>query len=72
MKKAMAFIFGAVLGGILGGITAIMLAPYSGEELRTVIQKEVDNIQVEIKEAAQKKRVELEEQLDGLIHPKES
>jgi len=72
MKKAMAFIFGAVLGGILGGVTAIMLAPYSGEELRTVIQKEVDNIQVEIKEAAQKKRVELEEQLDGLIHPKES
>jgi len=72
MKKAMAFIFGAVLGGVLGGITALMLAPYSGEELRTVIQKEVDNIQIEIKEAAQKKRVELEEQLDELIHPQES
>ncbi len=72
MKKAMAFIFGAVLGGVLGGITALMLAPYSGEELRTVIQKEVDNIQIEIKEAAQKKRTELEEQLDELIHPQES
>ena len=72
MKKAMAFIFGAVLGGVLGGITALMLAPYSGEELRIVIQKEVDNIQVEIKEAAQKKRVELEEHLDELIHPQES
>ena len=72
MKKAMAFIFGAVLGGVLGGITALMLAPYSGEELRTVIQKEVDNIQIEIKEAAQKKRAELEEQLDDLIHPQES
>ena len=72
MKKAIAFIFGAVLGGVLGGITALMLAPYSGEELRTVIQKEVDNIQVEIKEAAQKKRAELEEQLDELIHPQES
>jgi gas vesicle protein len=72
MKKAMAFIFGAALGGVLGGITALMLAPYSGEELRTVIQKEVDNIQIEIKEAAQKKRAELEEQLDELIHPQES
>jgi gas vesicle protein len=72
MKKAMAFIFGAVLGGVLGGITALMLAPYSGEELRTVIQKEVDNIQIEIKEAAQKKRAELEDQLDELIHPQES
>ena len=72
MKKAMAFIFGAVLGGILGGITALLLAPYSGKELRTVIQKEVENIQIEIKEAAQKKRAELEEQLDELIHPQES
>ena len=72
MKKAMAFIFGAVLGGVLGGITALMLAPYSGEELRTVIQKEVDNIQIEIKVAAQKKRAELEDQLDELIHPQES
>ncbi len=72
MKKAMAFIFGAVLGGVLGGITALLLAPYSGDELRTVIQKEVDNIQIEIKEAAQKKRAELEEQLDELIHPQES
>ncbi len=72
MKKAMAFIFGAVLGGVLGGITALLLAPYSGDELRTVIQKEVDNIQIEIKEAAQKKRAELEDQLDELIHPQES
>ena len=72
MKKAMAFIFGAVLGGVLGGVTALLLAPYSGDELRTVIQEEVDNIQIEIKEAAQKKRAELEEQLDGLINPQES
>ena len=72
MKKAMAFVFGAVLGGVLGGLTALLLAPYSGGELRTVIKKEVDNIQIEIKEAAQKKRAELEEQLDELIHPQES
>ena len=72
MKKAMAFVFGAVLGGVLGSITALLLAPYSGDELRDVIQKEVDNIQIEIKEAAQKKRAELEEQLDELINPQES
>jgi len=72
MKKAMAFIFGAVLGGVLGGVTALLLAPYSGKELQTVIQKEVESIQIEIKEAAQQKRAELEEQLDELIHPQES
>ena len=72
MKKAMAFVFGAVLGGVLGGVTALLLAPYSGEEMRSVIQKNVENIQIEIKEAAQQRRVELEEQLQGFINPQES
>lgn len=72
MKKAMSFIFGAVLGGVLGGLTALLLAPYSGEELRSVIQSGVENIQIEIKEAAQQKRVELEEQLQEFINPQES
>ena len=72
MKKAMAFIFGAVLGGVLGGLTALLLAPYSGEEFRSVIEKSVDNIQIEIKEAAQQKRIELEELLQEFINPQES
>ncbi len=72
MRKAMAFIFGAVLGGVLGGLTALLLAPYSGEELRSVIKQNVDNIQIEIKEAAQQKRVELEDQLQEFINSPES
>lgn len=69
MRKALAFTFGAIIGGILGAVTALMLAPSSGEQLRSSILKQVDRIQVEIKEAAQKKRVELEQQLEGLINP---
>ena len=72
MRKAMAFIFGAVVGGVLGALTALLLAPYSGEELRTVLQKNVENIQVEIKQAAQQKRAELEEQLQGLINTQDT
>jgi len=72
MKKAMAFVFGAVLGGVLGGLTALFLAPYSGEELRSVIKQGVDNIQIEVKEAAEQKRAELEGQLQELINPQES
>jgi gas vesicle protein len=72
MRKAIAFVLGAVLGGVLGGLTALLLAPYSGEELRTVMHQGIDNIQVEIKEAALQRRSELEEQLQEFINPKES
>jgi gas vesicle protein len=68
----MAFVFGAVLGGVLGGVTALLLAPYSGDELRSVIQQSIENIQIEVKEAAQEKRAELEDQLQELINPQES
>ena len=72
MRKAMAFVFGAVLGGVLGGLTALLLAPYSGDEMRTVIQQNIENIQLDIKEAAVQKRAELEDQLQDMINPKES
>jgi gas vesicle protein len=72
MRKAIAFTFGAVLGGILGGLAALLLAPYSGKDLRSAIQQQVNDIQIEIKEAAQNKRAELEKQLEVLIERKES
>jgi gas vesicle protein len=72
MRKAMAFTFGAIMGGVIGALVAMLMAPSSGEELRAAIQKQVEDIQSEITEAAQKKRAELEQQLDELIHPKES
>lgn len=72
MRKAMAFIFGAVVGGVVGAVSALLLTPYSGDELKSVIQKEVDNISIEIKEAALKKREELEKHLDELIHLEEA
>ena len=72
MRKAMAFTFGAIIGGVLGAVTALLLAPSSGDELRSAIQKQVDSLQMEIKDAAQQKRAELEAQLEELIKQKDS
>lgn len=66
MKRLTNFMLGAIIGGILGGLTAILLAPTSGEQLRAQLQQRVDNIQIEIKEAAQKKRSDLEGRLEEL------
>ena len=66
MKKAFNFLLGAIIGGIIGGAAAVLLAPFSGEELRNQLRSRVDNIQIEIQEAAKKKRVDLETRLDEL------
>jgi gas vesicle protein len=66
MKKAYNFLLGAIIGGIIGGAAAVLLAPFSGEELRNQLRSRVDNIQIEIQEAAKKKRVDLETRLDEL------
>lgn len=63
MKKAINFVLGALIGGIVGATAALLYAPSSGEALRLDLQKKAQNIQIEIKEAAQQKRVDLEKQL---------
>ncbi|MFO8036764.1 MAG: YtxH domain-containing protein [Anaerolineales bacterium] len=69
MKKALNFVLGAILGGIVGSAAALLLAPSSGEELLKELESKAKNIQIEIKEAATKRRVELEEQLEELKEP---
>lgn len=61
--------FGAILGGIVGAATALLLAPSSGEELRQDLERRARNVQIELKEAASKRRIELEKQLDELKKP---
>lgn len=69
MKKALNFVLGAILGGIIGSAAALLLTPSSGEELLKELESKAKNIQIEIKEAATKRRVELEKQLDDLKKP---
>lgn len=64
MKKALNFTLGALIGGMIGAITALLYAPSSGQALRLDLQQKAQNIQIEIKEAAQQKREELENQLE--------
>jgi gas vesicle protein len=64
MKKAFNFMVGALIGGVIGAVTALLYAPSSGKALRLDLQQKAHNIQIEIKEAAQQKREELEKQLN--------
>ena len=70
MNKFINFVAGATLGALVGASVAILLAPVSGEELQAQIKAQVEQIQLEVKNAATERRAELEEQLSTLRQPR--
>jgi gas vesicle protein len=71
MNRALNFLLGATIGGIIGATMAILLAPYSGEELRVEINIRTDRIRSEVSQAAADRRAELERQLSTLRSPQQ-
>jgi gas vesicle protein len=69
MRKFVAFLAGAALGGLVGATLAVLMAPYSGEELRGKAQDRYLEIRSQVTEAAAARRAELEQQLQALRTP---
>ena len=70
MRKFLSFLVGAILGGLVGATAAILLAPASGNDLRSQLRDRALKIQDEVKAAAAARRAELEEQLATLRAPR--
>jgi gas vesicle protein len=70
MKKFFSFFVGAIMGGLVGSTVALLLAPSSGETLRSQIRERFIALQEELAQAASERRIELEEQLENLRQPK--
>jgi len=71
MRGVLSFLSGVALGLVVGASLAILLAPTSGEELRKQMQERADRIQLEVRQAADARRQELEQQLETLRTPRE-
>ncbi len=69
MRKLVAFVAGAMCGGIVGAVAALLLAPASGSELRTGARARFDELVAEGRQAAADRRAELEAQLAALKRP---
>lgn len=70
MQSITRFLAGFILGGLLGAAAALLLTPYSGEGLRGQVRSEAERIQLEVRQAAEARRAELEEQLAVLRTPR--
>lgn len=66
MRRFMSFIAGALCGALVGSVTAILLAPYSGEELRNQIRLRTETFRDEVKEAYDARVAQLEAEIESL------
>jgi gas vesicle protein len=70
MNRVGNFILGAILGGLIGAVTALLLAPSSGQQLRSDMATRADHIRSEVAQAAAARRADLERQLAELRSPR--
>ncbi len=69
MQRVFSFITGIFMGGVVGAIVAILLAPASGEEIREQLQERSIRLKDDIKAVAEARRAELERELTALRAP---
>jgi hypothetical protein len=70
MRRVLSFFIGATIGGMIGATLALLFAPASGEDLRAQINDRAHTFAIDIRQAANTKRIELQERLEVLRAPK--
>ena len=71
MRRMFGFLIGIVVGGLVGSTIALLLAPESGEELRSEIRARGENFFSDVRQAADERKIELRQRLDSLRAPRE-
>ncbi|RME90063.1 MAG: YtxH domain-containing protein [Anaerolineae bacterium] len=69
MRRAIGFLIGVMVGALVGSTIALLLAPESGERLRAAIRERGVNFLAEVRQAADTRRIELQERLEALRTP---
>lgn len=66
MQRFGNFLVGIVTGALVGSIAALLLAPMSGEELRTQAAERAEAVRLDVLEAYEARVAQLEAELDRL------
>lgn len=71
MRRMFGFLIGIFVGGLVGAVVSLLLAPESGEHLRGQLRDRGQNFLNDIRHSADVRRIELRRQLDTLRAPRE-
>ena len=66
MRRFTSFLAGSLCGALLGAVVAILLAPYSGEDLRQRARDRLMGLRDEVREAYYARLEQLEAELESL------
>jgi gas vesicle protein len=70
MRRFFGFLIGVMVGALVGSTVALLLAPQGGEDLRVRIRERGANFLAEVRQAADTRRIELQERLETLRAPR--
>jgi len=71
MRRMFGFLIGITVGGLVGSTIALLLAPESGEELRSELRERGQNFFADVRHAADERRIELRQRLETMRAPRE-
>lgn len=71
MRRMFGFLIGIFVGGLVGSMVALLLAPESGENLRQQIRARGETLVNDIRNTADVRRIELRDRLEAMRAPRE-
>ena len=69
MRRILGFLIGVTVGGMVGSTIALLMAPESGEQLRSALRSRGENFYNEVRSAADERRIELRQRLETMREP---
>jgi gas vesicle protein len=70
MRRMFGFLIGIMVGTLVGSTVALLLAPETGDKLRSEIRARGENFLGDVRGAAEARRSELAERLEALRAPR--
>jgi gas vesicle protein len=71
MNRMFGFLIGVTVGGLVGSTIALLMAPDSGELLRSRLRERGQNFFYEVRQAADERKIELRQRLEDMRSPRE-